>query len=88
MVKMNAALTQRGDFFSSAAPAESARTECVSADMSLSVSSGQLPPQMFYWIRHIASPQGSTVFSGIAELPSLALSGHIYENQLAKTCEL
>lgn len=35
--------------------------------MSLSVSSGQLPSQMFYWIGHIAlHSQGSTVFPGRA----------------------
>lgn len=49
-----------------AAPAKSARTECVSVDMSLSTWSGQLPRQMFYWIRPIASSQGSTVWTAIA----------------------
>lgn len=50
--------------FQQAAPSKSARTECVSVGMLLSISSGQLPPQMFYWIRSIAFSQGSKVFSG------------------------
>lgn len=49
--------------------------------MSLSISSGQLPPQMFYWI--ITSSQG---LKNVLSLPTLLLlPGQFYEYSLAKT---